>query len=36
MEFLNQAKFLLSTSRYEGFSNTFHESMIVGTPILTT
>jgi glycosyltransferase involved in cell wall biosynthesis len=33
--FLSQAKFLLSTSRYEGFSNTFLESMVVGTPILT-
>jgi glycosyltransferase involved in cell wall biosynthesis len=35
-EFLKNAKFLLSTSRYEGFSNTFLESMVVGTPILTT
>ena len=34
--FLKEAKFLLSTSRYEGFSNTFLESMVVGTPILTT
>ncbi len=33
--FLGQAKFLISTSRYEGFSNTFLEAMIVGTPILT-
>jgi glycosyltransferase involved in cell wall biosynthesis len=36
LEFLNEAKFLLNTSRFEGFSNTFLESMIVGTPILTT
>lgn len=34
--FLGNAKFLLSTSRYEGFSNTFLESMVAGTPILTT
>ncbi|MEX2411070.1 MAG: glycosyltransferase family 4 protein, partial [Candidatus Paceibacterota bacterium] len=33
--FLSKAKFLLSTSRYEGFSNTFLEAMVVGTPILT-
>jgi glycosyltransferase involved in cell wall biosynthesis len=36
LSFLHEAKFLLSTSRYEGFSNTFLESMVVGTPILTT
>lgn len=30
------AKFLLNTSRYEGFSNTFLEAMSTGTPILTT
>lgn len=36
LEFLGNAKFLLSTSRYEGFSNTFLESMVAGTPILTT
>jgi glycosyltransferase involved in cell wall biosynthesis len=36
LEFLKQAKFLLNTSRYEGFSNTFLESMLTGTPILTT
>lgn len=36
LEFLDGAKYLLSTSRYEGFSNTFLESMVVGTPILTT
>jgi glycosyltransferase involved in cell wall biosynthesis len=34
--FLTQAKFLLNTSRYEGFSNTFLEAMMVGLPILTT
>lgn len=36
LQFLKDAKFLLNTSRYEGFSNTFLESMIVGTPIFTT
>lgn len=36
IEFLKKAKFLLSTSHYEGFSNTFLESMICGTPIITT
>lgn len=36
LPFLRDAKFLLNTSRYEGFSNTFLEAMIVGTPILTT
>lgn len=36
MIFLGKAKFLLNTSHYEGFSNTFLESMICGTPILTT
>ncbi|MGY6521498.1 MAG: glycosyltransferase family 4 protein [Mongoliitalea sp.] len=30
------AKFLLNTSRYEGFSNTFLEAMSTGTPILTS
>jgi glycosyltransferase involved in cell wall biosynthesis len=35
-DFLFRAKYLLNTSRYEGFSNTFLESMLVGTPILTT
>jgi glycosyltransferase involved in cell wall biosynthesis len=34
--FLRDAKFLLNTSRFEGFSNTFLETMHVGTPILTT
>ncbi|HOJ19259.1 MAG TPA: glycosyltransferase [Ignavibacteriaceae bacterium] len=36
MGFLTYAKYLLCTSRYEGFSNTFLESMACGTPILTT
>jgi|SRR5690606_34886812 len=35
-EFLSAAKYLLNTSRYEGFSNTFLEAMSVGTPILST
>lgn len=35
-EFLKGASYLLSTSRYEGFSNTFLESMLTGTPIITT
>ncbi|GAB3662485.1 hypothetical protein GCM10028791_37550 [Echinicola sediminis] len=34
--FLKNAKYLLNTSHYEGFSNTFLEAMTVGTPILTT
>lgn len=36
LHFFSMAKFLLNTSRYEGFSNTFLESMVTGTPILTT
>lgn len=36
INFLREAKFLLNTSRFEGFSNTFLESMSVGTPILST
>lgn len=36
LPFLKGAKFLLNTSHYEGFSNTFLEAMTVGTPILTT
>lgn len=36
LPFLSKAKFLLNTSHYEGFSNTFLESMVVGTPILTS
>lgn len=35
-DFLAKAKFLLNTSHYEGFSNTYLESMNCGTPILTT
>lgn len=34
--FLSGAKFLLNTSLYEGFSNTYLEAMSVGTPVLTT
>lgn len=33
--FIQKAKFLLCTSHYEGFSNTFLESMVCGTPIIT-
>lgn len=36
LPFLAKAKFLLNTSHYEGFSNTFLEAMVVGTPILTS
>jgi glycosyltransferase involved in cell wall biosynthesis len=36
LTFFQQAKFLINTSRYEGFSNTFLEAMVTGTPILTT
>ena len=36
LPFLSKAKFLLNTSRYEGFSNTFLEAMSAGTPILTS
>ncbi|MCH6236781.1 glycosyltransferase [Cognataquiflexum rubidum] len=36
LEFYKGAKFLLNTSRYEGFSNTFLEAMQTCTPILTT
>jgi len=35
-DFLKNAKYLLNTSHYEGFSNTFLEAMTVGTPILST
>ncbi|MFC4872893.1 glycosyltransferase family 4 protein [Negadavirga shengliensis] len=34
--FLSKAKFILNTSHYEGFSNTFLEAMSVGTPILSS
>jgi glycosyltransferase involved in cell wall biosynthesis len=33
--YLANARFLLNTSRFEGFSNTFLEAMLVGTPILS-
>jgi glycosyltransferase involved in cell wall biosynthesis len=36
LPFLSKANFILNTSRYEGFSNTFLEAMMTGTPILTT
>jgi glycosyltransferase involved in cell wall biosynthesis len=36
LPFLAKAKFLLNTSRYEGFSNTFLESWSVGTPVIST
>jgi glycosyltransferase involved in cell wall biosynthesis len=35
LPFLSKAKFLLNTSHYEGFSNTFLEAMSAGTPIVT-
>jgi glycosyltransferase involved in cell wall biosynthesis len=35
LPYLAKAKFLLNTSHYEGFSNTFLESLSVGTPIIT-
>lgn len=34
--FLSKAYALLNTSHYEGFSNTFLESLFAGTPIVTT
>ncbi|SHF39272.1 glycosyltransferase family 4 protein [Flavisolibacter ginsengisoli] len=36
LPFLSKAKFLLNTSHYEGFSNTFLEAMSVRTPILSS
>ncbi len=36
LKFLTQSKFLLNTSHYEGFSNTFLEAMFCGTPIIST
>jgi glycosyltransferase involved in cell wall biosynthesis len=35
LNFLLDAKYLLSTSRFEGFSNTFLEAMMTGLPILS-
>ena len=35
LPFLSKARFLLNTSHYEGFSNTFLEAMSVGTPIIS-
>ncbi|MCS3802211.1 glycosyltransferase family 4 protein [Niastella sp. OAS944] len=35
LPYLAKARFLLNTSMYEGFSNTFLESLAVGTPIIT-
>ena len=36
LSFLGGAKYLLNTSFYEGFSNTFLEAMVAGTPIITS
>jgi len=36
LPFLSKAKFLLNTSHYEGFSNTFLEAMSVRTPIMSS
>ncbi|SMD46296.1 Glycosyltransferase involved in cell wall bisynthesis [Aquiflexum balticum DSM 16537] len=36
LPFLANAKFLINTSRYEGFSNTFLEAMNSGTPIISS
>jgi glycosyltransferase involved in cell wall biosynthesis len=35
LPFLANARFLLNTSHYEGFSNTFLESLSVGTPVIS-
>jgi glycosyltransferase involved in cell wall biosynthesis len=35
LPFLANARFLLNTSHYEGFSNTFLEAWSVGTPVIT-
>jgi glycosyltransferase involved in cell wall biosynthesis len=35
LPYLARARFLLNTSVYEGFSNTFLESLSVGTPVIT-
>lgn len=36
LPFLANVRFLLNTSRFEGFSNTFLEALAVGTPILSS
>lgn len=36
LDFFSNASYLLNTSHYEGFSNTFLEAMATGTPILTS
>ena len=36
LPFLAKAKYLLNTSHYEGFSNTFLEAMSVGTPVISS
>lgn len=36
LPFLANVKFLLNTSHFEGFSNTFLEALAVGTPILSS
>ncbi|MGY6521480.1 MAG: glycosyltransferase [Mongoliitalea sp.] len=35
LHFFKDAKFLLNTSRFEGFSNTFLEAMMTGLPIIS-
>ena len=35
LPFLANARFLLNTSHYEGFSNTFLEALSVGTPVIS-
>lgn len=35
LSFLANARFLLNTSHYEGFSNTFLEALAVGTPVIS-
>jgi glycosyltransferase involved in cell wall biosynthesis len=36
LDFMKLAKILVCTSRYEGFSNTFLEAMMVGMPVFST
>ena len=36
LKHLQETRFLLNTSHYEGFSNTYLESMFCGTPIIST